>query len=86
MEYIIKDKQENKYYVTYSGEFEQFGDYLKHESSNGEFIKCKNEDDRKVLVRASEIIRATQFTNKESEIFKAGKMMREAKEIMNKWN
>ncbi|KYH14892.1 hypothetical protein [Staphylococcus kloosii] len=86
MEYIIKDKQKNNYYVSFSGDLEQFGDYLRHESCNGEFIKCKNEDDRKVLVRASEIVRATQFTNEESEMFKANQMMREAKEIMNKWN
>lgn len=85
MEYILKDKQKNNYYVNFSGEFEQFGDYLKDESSNGEFIKCKNENNRKVLVRASEIIRVAQLTDKESEMFKAGQMIREAKEIINKW-
>lgn len=86
MEYVIKDKTENNYHIAFAGDFEQFGDYLRYESNNGEFIKCKNKDNRKILVRASEIIRVIQVTEKQSEMLKAGRLMQEAKEIFNKWN
>lgn len=64
MNFIVKDKANNNFYVNFKGDFESFGDYLANKSRNDQFIKCINTKADPVLLRASEIIRVLQLRKK----------------------